>query len=293
MSHLEHLDVHDNKIRGELPEFISQISNLHILNLRNTTLQGSIPNGIFKLSRLQILDLSNNHLVGNISPKFGNFAGMIEISNEFSSLPDIVTISIELHYLIVIWKKSKRSLSTHNLHLYSLLDLSMNKLFGEIPASLGRLKDLKLLNISHNILSGKVPISLGDLESLESLDLSHNKLSGLIPQSLAKLQELSILDVSNNELTGKIPIGGQMDTMNDPNSFANNSGLCGMQIQVPCAEELSPTESPKDESKETLFLWKGVGIGYSFGFFIAVGILYHIGYFVPEPLPNHRNQRIR
>nr|POE70038.1 mdis1-interacting receptor like kinase 2 [Quercus suber] len=259
MSKLEHLDIHDNKITSELPEFISQISTLQVLNLRNTTLQGSIPNGIFKLSGLQILDLSNNHLVGNISPKFGNFAGMIETSNEFSPLLDIVTISIELHYHIVIWKKSKQSLSTHNLQLYSLLDLSMNKLFGEIPASLGKLKDLKLLNISHNILTGKVPVSLGDLESLES----------------------------------KILVGGQMDTMNDPNFFANNSGLCGMQIQVPCAEELSPTKSPKDESKETLFLWKGVGIGYSFGFFIVVGILYHIGYFVPEPLPNHRSQRIR
>ena len=182
--------------------------------------------------------------------------------------------------MIVNWKKSKQGLSSHNLELYSLLDLSMKQLFGEIPASLGRLKGLKLLNISHNILHGNVPISLGDLKRLESLDLSHNKLLGLIPQSLAKLQQLSVSDVSNNKLTGKIPVGGQMDTMNDPNFFANNSLLCGMQIRVPCPEELSPTKHLKDENKERWFLWEGVEIGYSFGFLITVGILYHTKYFI-------------
>ncbi|GMY16275.1 receptor-like protein 46 [Fagus crenata] len=33
-----------------------------------------------------------------------------------------------------------------------------------------------------------------------------------------------------------------MDTMDDPNFYANNSGLCGMQIRVPCPENLSPPE---------------------------------------------------
>ena len=261
-----------------------------VLNLRNTTLQGSIPDGISNLSSLRILDLSNNHLVGNIPTKFGNLIGMIETQEKFSSHSDIFSFSIEFNDLIVNWKKSKQGLSSHNLELYSLLDLSMNQLSGEIPASLGRLKGLKILNISHNIFFGKVPVTLGDLQSLESLDLSHNKLSGIIPQSLVKLQQLSVLDVSNNEFTGKIPSGGQMDTMNDPNIFANNSGLCGMQIQVPCLEELSPTKPSKYESKKKWFLLEGLGFGYSAGFFVTVGILYLTGYFVPALAPNCRNQ---
>jgi Leucine-rich repeat (LRR) protein len=204
-----------------------------------------------------------------------------------------LTFETKINDLIVNWKKSKQGLSFNNLKNYSLLDLSMNQLSGEIPASLGSLKALKLLNISHNNLSGRVPASLGDLENLESLDMSHNNLSGSIPQSLAKLQQLTILDVSNNKLTGKIPVGSQMDTMNDPNFYANNSGLCGMQIRVPCLEYLSPTKPPKVESKETWFSWEGVGIGYAVGFFVAVGNLYLIGYFVPTKPPNHRRQQRR
>ena len=182
---------------------------------------------------------------------------MIETPDGFSySIGLFINAKIKINDLIVNWKKSKQGLSFNNLHYYSLLDLSMNQLFGEIPASLGNLKALKLLNISYNNLSGRVPASLGDLENLESLDLSHNYLSGSIPQSLAKLQQLTILDVSNNKLKGKIPVGSQMDTMNDPNFYANNSGLCGMQIQVPCSENLSPTKPPKVKSKETWFSWE-------------------------------------
>ncbi|KAL4618558.1 hypothetical protein ACB092_06G019500 [Castanea dentata] len=80
--------------------------------------------------------------------------------------------------------------------------------------------------------------------------------------------------MNNNKLKGKIPEGSQMDTMNDPKSYANNSGLCGMQIQVPCSKQLLPTKPPELKSKETWFSWEGVGIGYAVGFFVAVGISY-------------------
>jgi predicted MFS family arabinose efflux permease len=82
-----------------------------------------------------------------------------------------------------------------------------------------------------------------------------------------------------------------MDTMDDPNFYANNSGLCGMQIRVPCLEDLSPTIPPKVESKETWFSWEGVWIGYAVGFFVAVGNLYLIGYLVPTKPLNHRGQQ--
>lgn len=184
----------------------------------------------------------------------------------------------EFQDLIFNWKNSFRGLSRRNLNIYSLLDLSDNRISGEIPASLGNLKGLKLLNISHNSISGKIPTSFGNLEGIETLDLSHNEISGLIPQSLAKLDELAILDVSNNMLSGKIPLGGQMNTMNDLRYFANNSGLCGMQIMIKCPEDIIPTDgSEEEEEKQSWILWEGAWVGFPIGFFITILIM---GYYL-------------
>ena len=299
LSNLKRLELQDNYISGEFPNFLSQIFTLQVFNLQNNFLEGLIPETVSNLSNLQILDLSNNNLTGKIPLGFVHLMGMIEAPNLPSSYTSISTIyilysedirsNIVLNDLIVNWNKSKQGLSSHDLDMYFLLDLSSNQLSGEIPDSLGTLKALKLLNISHNKLSGKIPASLGDLENLESLDLSHNQLSGSIPPTLTKLQQLTTFDVSNNQLTGQIPIGGQMNTMLDPNYYANNSGLCGAQIQVTCPEEQSPPSKPQEHNnKEPWFSWGGVGIGYPVGFVLQIVIIFLTGYFSPSRPSNNR-----
>ena len=313
LSKLERLELQDSNLTGELPNFLSQISTLQILNLRNNSFRGSIPQSIFnQLSSLRILDISSNNLTGEITEEFHNLVGMIVPPNAPSSLIEnialgftktwayqTVQVSLDFEDLVVNWKNSKQGISSDILNIYTLLDLSNNQLSGHIPASLGALKALKLLNISHNKLNGKIPTSLGDLEHIETLDLSHNNLSGSIPSTLTKLQQLTILDVSNNQLTGRIPDGGQMGTMVlDPNYYANNSGLCGMQIRVPCLEDdglpLPPppptTKTQEHHRKEAWFLWKGVWIGYPVGLLLAMGIIFGTGYFTLSP-PLNRQHR--
>ena len=299
LRNLQRLELQDNYISGELPNFLFHISHLQVLILRNNSLQGLIPKTISNLKYLQILDLSSNNLTGEIPIGFVNLAGMIEAPHLTSISNDVILVFHELissnimvNVLIVNWKKSKQGLPSHNIDMYFLLGLSNNQLSGEIPASLGGLKALKMLNLSYNKLSGKIPASLSDLQNLESLDLSHNKLSGSLPTTLSKLQQLTTFDVSNNQLIGRIPVGGQMDTMADPNYYANNSGLCGMQIRVPCPEDQSPAPKPQDyDNKEPWFLWEGMGIGYPVGFLLTIGIIFLAGYFNPSPPSNNHHRR--
>ena len=304
LSNLERLELQDNNLTGELPNFLSRISTLQVLNLRNNSFQGSIPQSIFNLPSLRILDVSNNNLTGEIPHESHSLVGMIEKPNLPSSIIETNYLAFSVAWfrqeaklrlncrdLVVNWKKSKQGISTDKLNIYTLLDLSNNQLSGQIPTSLGALKALKLLNISGNKLSGKIPSSFGDLENIETLDLSHNKLFGSIPPTLTKLQQLTILDVSNNELVGPIPDGGQMGTMVlDPNYFANNSGLCGIQIRVSCPKEqlTSPVKIEEDDHKEPWLLWESVWIGYSIGLLLAIGIMLGIGYFT---LPSPSNRR--
>ncbi|KAF2295893.1 hypothetical protein GH714_034961 [Hevea brasiliensis] len=161
----------------------------------------------------------------------------------------------------------------------------------------GGLKNLKSLNLSHNKFIGRIPLSFGGLQSLESLDLSHNNLFGEIPCTLANFFELSDLDLSNNKLKGHIPSGPQMDRINDPNSYANNSGLCGMQIKVSCEKVPSKPnlkeENPKNsKSWEIWFSWEMAVIGYPSGFLSTILAMYVIGYFNVAPQPSKRRRNL-
>ncbi|KAI3822945.1 hypothetical protein L1987_10546 [Smallanthus sonchifolius] len=274
------LDLHENSITGYIQDTLPQITTLEALILRNNSLQGFIPNNISNLKSLRILDLSWNNLTGNIPQEMINLPRMIKTQN----IPTSFYISHTIFFtgfenpqpgdLVVNWKKYFRGLVVGNLDIYSLLDLSGNKISGEIPLLLGNLKALKVLNISYNRIFGHIPVSFGNLEHIESLDLSHNKISGPIPQSLVKLRELTIIDVSNNMLTGKIPAGGQMGLMNELNSFVNNSGLCGMQINITCLEDIPKSEEREEEDEtQSWFLWEGIWVGFPIGFFFSILII--------------------
>ncbi|ESQ47031.1 hypothetical protein EUTSA_v10027707mg [Eutrema salsugineum] len=284
---LKHLDLQDNKISGKFPSFISRLfPALEVFIMRNNSLEGSIPEDISNLTGLKILDLSENNLDGPIPSSLGNLRAMsqspIYVYYDFYTGPGFsVEMGEYLHIpdFVVNWKNSKQGIAHRNSHLYTILDLSKNSFFGEIPPSLGNLIRLKVLNLSHNNISGLIPQSFGDLEELEVLDLSYNNLSGHIPQTFSKLGELTTLGLSHNKLSGIIPKGPQLDRLNDPNIYAGNNNICGEQIQVSCFTQAEQPEEDKEENveedeEETMFSWKAAVIGYPCGFLIAVLFMY-------------------
>ncbi|KAK2632032.1 hypothetical protein EUGRSUZ_L02094, partial [Eucalyptus grandis] len=111
------------------------------------------------------------------------------------------------------------------------LNVSTNRLEGNIPSELGSIKSLLLLDLSHNNFSGGLPMQLLDSNSsLSSLNVAYNNLQGEIVLSddtmylnliclqlehnmfkgdlsfLSSLVNLLLLDVSNNFFIGKLPI---------------------------------------------------------------------------------------
>ncbi|KAJ9555788.1 hypothetical protein OSB04_010402 [Centaurea solstitialis] len=155
---LQHLDLHDNNITGYFQDVLPQSPYLRVLVLRNNSFEGFIPTTISNFSNLQILDLSGNNLSGSIPLEITNLTSMIEAPVHMSTSGSIVDyifyygrpneMRFDIEDLIVNWKNNFQGLSSHSLDIYSLLDLSNNKISGEIPVSLGNLKSLKMLNIS-------------------------------------------------------------------------------------------------------------------------------------------------
>ncbi|KAL5572459.1 hypothetical protein UlMin_022056 [Ulmus minor] len=266
------LDMEENKLLGPIPTWIGEnLSALVILILRSNNFYGSIPSSLCSLSHLQLLDLSSNNLSGRISKCFSNFTSMKEIGSLDPAI-FIKNMPVEFDFdeAQFIWKgKLQKYRST--LGLVKNIDLSSNKLMGEIPEEITELIGLVTLNLSRNNLSGHIPFRIGRLKQLDALDLSNNKFSGVIPLSLSEVDRLSTLDLSSNNLSGKIPTSTQLQSF-DATCYIRNPQLCGAPL-VKCPGEEHETfvankESTEEEGQDGL-ITKGFYVSATLGFVTA------------------------
>lgn len=89
------------------------------------------------------------------------------------------------------------------MRIFSMLNLGVNKFYGELPHEIGAMP-LVVLNVSRNRFSGEIPSEIGDIQCLQNLDLSSNNFSGDFPASLQNLSELNNFNVSYNpHITGR------------------------------------------------------------------------------------------
>ncbi|KAJ6886659.1 hypothetical protein NC651_027123 [Populus alba x Populus x berolinensis] len=228
--HLTHLNLNSSNFAGQVPPEISHLSRLELMlepisfnklaqnltQLRELYLGGVnmslvVPSSLMNLSsslsslqlwrsNLQWLDLwSNEGLTGSF-PQYN-------LSDALSHLDLSYTrISIHLEPDSTSYLKSVKKMYLNGCNFVgSNLDLRNNQLGGQIPFSLGKLKQLKYLHLGNNSFIGPIPDSLFKLTQLEWLDLSYNRLTGLIPFQISRLSSLTALLLSNNQLIGRIP----------------------------------------------------------------------------------------
>ena len=277
-------DVSQNKLSGPLPTWIGgDLPYLVILSLRSNHFNGSIPSNLCDLPSLQVLDLSLNSFSENV-PKCLNLLSAMKsswssdttISHKYTSYPlspRTVYYRIYDDRVLLLWK-GRLSQFINNLRLVKSIDLSSNKLTGEIPREISELIGLISLNLSRNNLSGQMPSKIGQLTWLETLDLSNNHISGRIPSSLSEVARLNTLDLSNNNLSGKIPIGTQLQSF-DAAVYAGNLELCGDPLPKTCPsdqEAIVPgivEAASKQEDDQEGFVTQGFYVSMAVGFATA------------------------
>lgn len=273
------IDFGGNKLSGEIPSWIGEnLSKLIIISLKGNDFRGLIPNKICHLCCLQILDLSCNHLSGNIPRCISNLSAMVSSGNASGSVSYakiLYNTSRGCFYesLQIVMKGMVTELSTV-LKLICLVDLSYNKLSGEIPEELTNLTNLISLNLSNNVLVGKIPDKIGGMTNLESVDLSENNLSGEIPISMPNLTFLSYLNLSYNNLIGKIPQSNQFQTFSLDSFLGNNlHGLPVTKARDPEASSPAGNNSGEnmDGRPKVDWLYLCVEFGFLFGFVGVAG----------------------
>ncbi|KAM7489831.1 hypothetical protein LguiB_027315 [Lonicera macranthoides] len=278
------VDTSENKLSGQLPVWIgTDLTRLSFLCFRKNEFYGSIPPSMCLLNNTQVLDLSQNKISGIIPQCFDKLHSLIQTESSRKTTDfEIYILSSKNYYelymlsALVQWK-GKLLEYRSTLRLLKCINLSSNKLVGQIPQELASLAGLCSLNLSRNNLSGHVIQNISRMKNLEVLDLSKNQLSGAIPIDLGSLYFLSVLDLSSNNFSGKIPLGTQLQTFN-ASVYAGNDKLCGLPLPLCPEDELTSFPPPNDHRKaEETFVTTGfyvsVVLGFSIGFWGFIGPL--------------------
>uniref|UniRef100_A0A2N9FP38 Leucine-rich repeat-containing N-terminal plant-type domain-containing protein n=1 Tax=Fagus sylvatica TaxID=28930 RepID=A0A2N9FP38_FAGSY len=298
-SSLRTLDVSLNRIEGKIPRSLVKCRLLEVLNLGNNIMNDIFPfwleslpelkililraNGFqgpiwdshtnFGFSKLHVIDLSHNNFSGRLpSEYFKTWNAMLMVHGKINSKPEYMADHSGYYEdSITVMNKGLEMELVKILTIFIAIDLSNNRFCGEIPNTMGNLKELIVLNLSRNSFTGPIPSSFGNLIELQSLDLSQNKFLGEIPQQLISLTFLAYLNLSQNQLIGPIPQGGQFWTFQS-SSFEGNLELCGSPLLMKCENNETPISTLSYESSfGEGFNWKAVVIGYACG--LVIGLL--------------------
>ncbi|KAJ9560525.1 hypothetical protein OSB04_005685 [Centaurea solstitialis] len=291
------LDIGNNFLSGRIPEFHGNLSNLRILILRNNNFSGSIPKQLCQLSDVSLIDLSSNSLSGSIPsclhniikpfhPTFTKEMFQEGLHDEYKHEGVLYKDPISFHLWLDVEIAEEVQFTTKSLsypykgQLLDLmvgLDLSCNRLTGEIPEELGLLTQIHALNLSHNQLYGPIPVNFSNLANIESLDLSSNHLSGELPSGLVKLNTLAVFNVSYNNLSGRLPeMRGQFATFSKE-SYEGNPLLCGPPLEKNCtatSQVTNPSAKEEDDKwcdMDFLASFYGTWVVFMLGF---AGVLY-------------------
>ncbi|XP_022746291.1 probable leucine-rich repeat receptor-like protein kinase At1g35710 [Durio zibethinus] len=176
------LDLSENQLTGSIPAWNGdKLLNLVVLNLRSNKFQAHIPDQICSLNSLHFLDLGYNNISGAIPKCFSNLKpldrdGLAWVSQERSQR----TWQSHVAAVIKFVRESPYRKDTREHWQYEVvesLDLSMNRLHGEIPSSFSNLNFLNHLNLSYNNLTGQIP-SGTQLQSFDRFSYIGNHLCG-------------------------------------------------------------------------------------------------------------------
>ncbi|KAI6703553.1 hypothetical protein NL676_012689 [Syzygium grande] len=176
-----------NRLSGEIPKTLANITSLTYLCLEANQFSGNVPPELGSLINLQTLMLSSNQLTGNLP---ATFAGLINLrdfrisDNNFSGrIPEFIQN----------WKQLNRS------------EMIASGLEGPIPTGVSLLNNMVGLRISDIIGPRQLFPDLSNMTGLVTLVLRNCNISGEIPSYIWNFQELEVVDLSFNKLVGEIP----------------------------------------------------------------------------------------
>ncbi|XP_031474061.1 probable inactive receptor kinase At5g10020 [Nymphaea colorata] len=206
------VDLSFNKFSGSFPKNINNLTfirSIGHMNMSHNLLSGSLftPNVKPLFDNLQVFDASFNQLSGDILAFSSMFALQVLRlqGNLFSGDLPVVLFkenSMVLSELDLSLNRFQGPVSSITSSTLKVLNLSSNELAGTLPKSIG---NCAVVDLSNNKLSGNITGIQSWGNYVEFVDLSSNSLSGTLPNQTSKFLRLTTIKLSNNSLEGELP----------------------------------------------------------------------------------------
>ncbi|KAK1273907.1 putative LRR receptor-like serine/threonine-protein kinase [Acorus gramineus] len=248
---LQALDLSFNGLTGEIPPSIGKLTFLLWLMLANNRLTGRIPPEIGNCKSLLWLNLANNALTGPVPPEIAGIGSEPETTFDVNRQNGLANAGsgecltmkrwlpanyppFSFVYTLMTRKSCRdtwdrliqgyglypicqnRSSAVRSLEISGYIQLTGNRLSGEIPPEIGNMTRISLLHLGFNNFSGRFQPAIANLP-LVVLNASNNAFSGQIPPEIGRITCLQALDLSNNNFSGEFP--GQLNKLSDLNKF--------------------------------------------------------------------------
>jgi Leucine-rich repeat (LRR) protein len=187
---LRSLQLYSNKLQGSLPIPPPAIFEYKV---SNNKLNGEIPEVICDLTSLSVLELSNNNLSGKLPPCLGSKSRTASVlnlrNNSFSGdIPETFTSGCSLRVVDFSQNKLEGKIpkSLANCTKLEILNLEQNNINDVFPSWVGVLPNLRILILRSNGLRGVIgkPKTNVEFPRLQIVDLSNNSFKGKLPLEL-------------------------------------------------------------------------------------------------------------
>ncbi|XP_068499769.1 probable leucine-rich repeat receptor-like serine/threonine-protein kinase At3g14840 isoform X1 [Phaseolus vulgaris] len=182
LTQIQRLLLSSNNFTGELPVTLAKLSELKDFLIRDNQFSGKIPDFIQNWISLTTLWIEGNGFSGPIPSGISNLENLIDlrISDLRGSVPSTFPLLEKMTKLQILIMRNCNiigDLPEYLVKMTSLrdnLDLSFNKLTGQIPVTYAALSKVTNIYLTGNLLNGSVP---SWIENAKSIDISYNNLN--------------------------------------------------------------------------------------------------------------------
>ncbi|KAG2722069.1 hypothetical protein I3760_02G112500 [Carya illinoinensis] len=208
---LNNLALDSNMLQGSLP---IPPPSIVLYSVSNNKMTGEIPDLICNLSLINILDLSSNNLSGPLPQCLGNLSDSLTIvdvqdNNFHGTIPRIRGEGKELKLIDFsqnhLQGRVPRSLA--NCTKLEVVNLGNNQIHDIFPSWLGILPELRILILRSNKLHGTIGSSDSNFKfpKLHIIDLSNNDISGKLPyEHFQNWKAMQIVNAKSLKYMGEI-----------------------------------------------------------------------------------------